>query len=339
LEECLLKRILILCLTVAINSAASYAQTTTEKVADAKANDHVVKFKETSTVGNSTTVGNNRDGDGDVKFPGSESGAGISPVTAPAAGLPVPLLPTNIYRVGIGDILDIRLKNASTRESTLFSVMPDGNIEYPLAGDPFKAVGLTADEIGSELEAKIKIYDKPTVAVEIREYSSHSLIVTGLVFNPGARTLRREAVPLCVVLAEAEPRPEAARATIIRPGVDRLTLDLRESKSTDELVYPGDIITLTAPPALPPPPPQYVFIGGEVVKPGQMEFHAGLTLMQAILASGGISRAESGNVRVYRQGKEGLLVATEYSLKQIEAGKAPDPPLIQDDRIEIGRSR
>src|SRR5438067_5871524 len=39
---------------------------------------------------------------------------------------------TALYRVGVGDVLDIRMVNAVTRDSTLFTVLRGGVVEYPL---------------------------------------------------------------------------------------------------------------------------------------------------------------------------------------------------------------
>lgn len=256
--------------------------------------------------------------------------------SATASETPV-LLPANIYRVGVGDVLDIRLLNqAASRESTLFTVMAGGLLEYPLAGDPIKVAGLTTDEIGERLASAIKIYEKPQVVVGVREYTSHSVIVTGLASDTGTKYIRREAVPLYVLLAEAQPRPEAARATIMRAGGQSITVDLSDPVSTSALVLPGDVIRLSA---APPPQPQFFYIGGQINAPGQKEFHAGLTLTQAVLASGGTTRFANGKVKVWRQSPDGLLVTTEYNLKQIEAGKIPDPQLQPGDRLEIGRGR
>ena len=94
------------------------------------------------------------------------------------------------------------------------------------------------------------------------------------------------------------------------------------------------MITLTA---LPPQPPQFFYIGGQVNSPGQKDFHPGLTLTQAVLASGGTTRFAGSKVKVSRQGADGRLVTTEYNLKQIEAGKIPDPVLQPGDRLEVGR--
>jgi protein involved in polysaccharide export with SLBB domain len=243
-------------------------------------------------------------------------------------------LPTSIYRIGVGDVLDIRLLNASSRESTLFTVMSGGLLEYPLAGAPLQVAGMTTDEVAARLAASVKVYDNPRFVVNVREYTSHSVIVTGLVGNPGARALRREAMPLYVVLAEAQPNPEAARASIMRTGAQSMMIDLADSTATSTLVQSGDVVKVMA---APPAGPQFYFIGGQVNAPGQKDFHAGLTLTQSILASGGISRFANSKVRVSRQGADGLLVTTEYNLKQIEEGKAPDPTLQPGDRIEVGR--
>jgi polysaccharide export outer membrane protein len=101
------------------------------------------------------------------------------------------------------------------------------------------------------------------------------------------------------------------------------------------LVYPNDVIRLVA---APPPAPLFFYIGGQIVAPGQKDFHQGLTLTQAIFASGGMTRFAGSKVKVMRQGADGRLVTTEYNLKKIEQGKDPDPQLEAGDRIEITRS-
>jgi protein involved in polysaccharide export with SLBB domain len=238
---------------------------------------------------------------------------------------------TGIYRVGTGDVLDIRLLNTPTRNSTLYTVLPGGLLEYPLAGDPFGVTGMTTDEIAERLRSLIKIYDKPQLSVNVREYQSHSVIVTGLVNDPGLKYLRREAVPLYVVITEAQPRTEAARAVIMRQGSPNMTVDLSDTNAMATLLLPGDVIKLAA--AL----PQFYFVGGAISEPGQKDFHPGLTLTQAILAAGGATRFASSDVKVSRQGADGRLVITKYNLKKVGEGKIPDPILQPGDRIEISR--
>jgi polysaccharide export outer membrane protein len=261
--------------------------------------------------------------------------AATAAVEEPKTNLtPAAPAPTSIYRVGVGDVLDIRLLNAQNRESTLYSVMAGGLLEYPLAGEPLPVAGLTTDEIDARLTAQIKVFENPQVVVSVREYASHTVIVTGLVNDPGTKVLRREAMPLYVVLAEAQLKPEAGRATIMRADGQSLEVNLTDPKATTTLVLPGDVVTLTTPP---PAPPQFFYIGGQVNSPGQKDFHQGLTLTQAVLASGGATRFAGSKVKVSRQGSDGKLVVTEHNLKQIEGGKIPDPVLQPGDRLEVGR--
>jgi len=262
-----------------------------------------------------------------------------APAASAASAASAVLAPTALYRVGTGDILDIRLVNGMSRESTLYTVMSTGMLDYPLAGEPFNAVGMTTDEIGSRLAAELKrraVYDRAQFRISVRDYVSHTATVSGLVDNPGAKILRREAVPLYIVLSEANPRAEAGRAVIISHATGQSkTVDLADSAALNELVSHGDIINIQA------RPQEFFYIGGQINAPGQKDFHLGMTLTQAILASGGVARDASGKVKVTvsRQAADGRLVLTEYALKDIETGQAPDPRLQAGDRVEVGRRR
>ena len=255
----------------------------------------------------------------------------------PANAAPV-APPTSLYRVGPGDIIDIRLVGGVGREATLFTVLSNGTIEYPLAGEPLYAANLTPEEIGARLSAALKrrgIFDRAQFQITVREYVSHTVLVSGLVDQAGQKVLRREAVPLYVVLAEAFPRADAGRIVIISRATGKTkTLDLSDSNALSELVSSGDVINVQ------PRPREYFYIGGQVGAPGQKDFTPGMTLTQAILASGGLARADKKvRVAVSRQGADGRLVTTEYALSEIEAGQIPDPRVQPGDRIEIGRRR
>jgi protein involved in polysaccharide export with SLBB domain len=254
---------------------------------------------------------------------------------SPAGAMP----PTAIYRPGVGDIIDIRLVNGMSKEFTLYTVLSNGTIDYPLAGEPVAVAGLTTDEIGARLSAALKrrgIFDRAQFQISVRDYVSHTVQVSGLVEQPGQKVLRREAVPLYVVLAEAFPRADAGRVVVISRATGRTkTLDLADSNALNELVSPGDVITLQA------RPQEFYYVGGQVGSPGQRDFHSGITLTQAILAAGGVSRNGTKRtvVTVSRQGADGRLTATDYVLQDIEEGRAPDPRVQPGDRIEIGRKR
>lgn len=254
--------------------------------------------------------------------------------TNPTVSAPAVL--NQIYRIGVGDVLDVRLADMPTAKSTLFTVLEGGLLDYPLSNAPITVSGLTTEEVAQQLQARIKVLDNPRVSVKVRDYSSHSVIVTGSVLDPGARFLRREVTPLYVLLAEAQPRVEAVKATITRSGVPVINLELNKQTDMATLIMPGDVIRVLAKPA---EPATYFYAGGALNAPGQKIFHSGLTLTQAIMASGGVTRAAGNKVKVSRQGNDGRLAVTEYNLRQIEEGKTPDPVLQEGDRIAVGEGR
>ena len=240
---------------------------------------------------------------------------------------------TSTYNVGIGDVLDVRLSNASTRESTLFTVMKNGTLEYPLLNGPVSVTGLTTDEISRLLSSEIKVIKSPRVTVTVRDYASHSVVIGGLVDSPGRKVLRREAMPLFAVLAEALVRPEATAATILRNGKEGEALSLKDEQAMATLVAPGDVIKISGAPVA---TKNFLYVGGEVAAPGEKAFREGMTLTQALLSAGGASQSGK-TIKVARRNTAGYLSTNEYNLRSIGEGKTPDPALQAGDRIEVTR--
>lgn len=81
---------------------------------------------------------------------------------------------TDIYRVGLGDVLDIRLISSVTaNRSTLFTVVAGGMIDFPLAGGPIQVAGLTTEEIQTRLSTELKrraVEENAQVSVGVRQY-------------------------------------------------------------------------------------------------------------------------------------------------------------------------
>lgn len=262
-----------------------------------------------------------------------------APVTRPANGDPAAGTKseatedsalTDIYKVGVGDVLDIRLLNSAANRSTLYSVIEGGLIDLPFAGGSIPVAGLTTKDIQARITSELKrlaVDERTQVAVGVRQYGSHTVIITGLVGSPGTKFLRREAVPLYVMLAEVQPRLDAARAAIMRAGAPTQVVDLSDSAALNSIVRPGDVINVTA------RPQEFYYIGGRISYPGQKTFQPGITLIQAILAAGGLAR--NSVVELSRETFDGHLATLKFDLKDIKSGKTRDPKLLPGDRIEV----
>ena len=262
--------------------------------------------------------------------------AGVVPMKASLADSPGTSTPslTEIYRVGIGDVLDIRLLNSAySRSSTLFTVAAGGVIDLPIVGGSISVAGLTPDEIQNIISAELKrraVDEKAQVSVGVRQYVSHSVMVTGLVVNPGTRFLRREMVPLYVVLAESQLRNDGGRVIILRDGLPGQPHDLNDPATLNLTVQSGDVVTVTT------RPQEFYYIGGRISYPGQKVFQPGITLLQALLAAGGTGKQDN-KIEISREGADGRLVTTGYTIKQIKSGAVQDPKLQPGDRIEVSK--
>lgn len=245
---------------------------------------------------------------------------------------PVSIAATRTYRIGPLDMLDIQLVNNPTRQSTLFTVLENGLLEYPLAGAPIRVAGLTVAEVAGLLRQRIKIFENPQIAVSVRDFASHKVTITGLVASPGTKALRREAVPLYALLAEAMVLPEAARAMVTRIRRPPMAINLKDPHHAATLITVGDVIkVLGAPPA----PTEFFYIGGAINSPGQKPYHSGITLTQAVMASGGVTANAGERVKISRLKNNGRLISRDHNLRRVQLGRAVDPIVKKGDRIEV----
>jgi protein involved in polysaccharide export with SLBB domain len=152
-----------------------------------------------------------------------------------------------------------------------------------------------------------------------------------LVKDSGTKFLRREAIPLYVVVADAQPLPEAAKVTVVRNELNQMfEIDLRKVEEMTLLVRPGDIINLQRNES------QFIYVGGEVKAPGEKIFRRGLTLTQAILSAGGVTR-KAKVAEIGRDDGQGFLTKSSFKLDDIQTGKTIDPVIKAGDRIMILR--
>jgi protein involved in polysaccharide export with SLBB domain/Tfp pilus assembly protein PilF len=243
--------------------------------------------------------------------------------------------PTALYRVGPGDVLDIRVLKGREHRTTTYEVTPTGLLDYPALLEPLAVAGLTTEQVAERIGASLKLRasgPSPEIAVGVREYVSHAVIVGGMVKEGGTKILQREGVPLYVIIAYAQPTPGAGEAVVVSRATGRTTtVDLLDAAAMKALVRPGDVVTVRALPR------QFVYVAGAVRQPGQKEFHSGMTLTQALLAAGGTLAPGANAVSITRQEDDGRLSTMRHGLLEIKTGKVPDPILRPGDRVEVPR--
>jgi protein involved in polysaccharide export with SLBB domain len=140
-------------------------------------------------------------------------------------------------------------------------------------------------------------------------------------------------MPVYALLAEASVRSEATTLTIVHNGKEGPALALKDDQAMAVLVFAGDIVRISSSDTA---TRQYVYVGGNLVSPGEKSFRQGMTLTQALLSAGATS-ATAKTVKVARRNSSGFLSTSEYDLRLIEQGKMPDPLIQAGDRIEVIR--
>ncbi|MBX7054631.1 MAG: polysaccharide biosynthesis/export family protein [Pyrinomonadaceae bacterium] len=152
------------------------------------------------------------------------------------------LHPSMLYHIGPFDQVKISLLNANFAPRVL-RVNGEGCINYPLAGEKVCLAGLTPPAAEHSLSAAIKLFDNTVVKIEILEYASHVINITGSVAQPGEQQITRDAVPFFVVRAGVLLDPQATSVRVIR-NASQVTAEFRLSDPalSEIYIYPGDTV-------------------------------------------------------------------------------------------------
>jgi polysaccharide export outer membrane protein len=240
------------------------------------------------------------------------------------------------YRLGTDDKIQVAI-NGDPKLTQEVVVGADGRVSFPLVGD-VPLGGLTvreATEYVTELLARDYLVD-PKVDIQIMEYKSRWVMVTGEVGKPGRVPLRGGAT-LKDALADADGLAVGAGDEIVisrdAPEGDRkvqINVDRREFEQaeTNPALKTGDIVNVPARP--------YVYVHGEVRQAGRVPLERGMTLMKAISIVGGLTEwGSESTVQIMSEGSTGK--KRLFNLKDIRAMRVPDPPLKGGDVIFVKR--
>jgi polysaccharide biosynthesis/export protein len=263
----------------------------------------------------------------------------------------------SLYRIGPGDVLDIRVfsRPQLSRESVRVDVK--GTIQMPWISSEILAACRTERELTEDITSLYRRYLRsPQVDVFIKEYNSKPVAVIGAVNAPGRFQLQRQVRLVELLTFVNGPAERAGRFIQIihasdfvscrRIGISdtkvglanedesitSLALDevLRSKREANPVIEPGDIVTVLD--------AEQIYIVGNVNKPVSLPLRSTVTISQAIAMAGGLlpdTRKEK--VRIIRQ-TDGGRKEIYVDLTAIDKRQADDIALQANDIIDVPSS-
>jgi polysaccharide export outer membrane protein len=201
------------------------------------------------------------------------------------------------YVIGPQDQLSITVFGEESLTGK-YRVENDGFFNFPFL-ERVRAAGRTLSDLQAEMTKLLAdgFFRNPQVRVEIDQYKSQTIFVTGEVRNPNEYTMTGSSMSLLQALAMAgSPTANASNEVIISrqpttPGAemeiikfDRRALELGRV-GYDVTLKDGDVINV--------PKAQTFFISGFVRNPGTYVLDPGLTVEQALALAGGLTERGS----------------------------------------------
>jgi len=255
------------------------------------------------------------------------------------------------YRIGAGDVLEVRVARAPELSRDGVRVDQRGMIRRPMWGEDIPAACLTEAELaGSIGKIYLKYKKAPHVDVFVKEFHSQPVAATGAVRGPANFKLQRQ-VRLLELLSFAGGPSEAAGQTvqIVHAGVASLCAQEKESVANDigslvsykledtlqgvpeanPYVLPGDIVRVLE--------ADQVYVIGNVLQPKIILLKEPLTISRAIAVAGGTAAStRKDKVRIIRQASGSTSRQEIYvDLTAIEKRKAEDVMLLANDIVDV----
>lgn len=270
---------------------------------------------------------------------------GLALPAFPIAGQESQLVPTEGYRIGPRDLLEIKVFGQDKLNTTV-RVNEQGKITFPYLGE-VPVEGLTASELERRLVQLLEksLYRNPEVSVRILEFQSKQVSVLGAVAKQGFIELIGRQTLLQVITAAGGLMRDAGKEIIVfrqQPDGSSSPLHIvvddlmqKGDPKSNIFIEPGDTIMVQVDKAVP------IYISGEVKSPGVLQvMKSGVpTLTQAIAQAGGFTdQARKGKVIVTRREEGGAVKKYEIDVTRIQSGKEKDFPLMENDAIFVSKT-
>jgi len=256
------------------------------------------------------------------------------------------------YRIGPGDVLDIRIYNRPQLSREAVRVEGSGMIRMPLIETEIQAVCLTEGELAKEISTRYaKYYRNLQVDVFIKEFHSRQVAIIGAVNDQSRFELQRRVRLLELLTYAKGPSAKAGQTVNIVHSTTtspckqttgnedaaafssyKLSDVLEGKPESNPYLEAGDIVTV--------PEADQVYIVGNVFMPLTIPLREPITLTRAIAMAGGLKQdTRKDKIRVLRQ-EPGTTVRKEITvdLYAIEKRRSEDLALAPNDIIDVPTS-
>lgn len=256
------------------------------------------------------------------------------------------------YRIGAGDVLDIRIYNRPQLSREAVRVEGSGMIRMPLIETEIRAACQTEGELAKEISTRYaKYYKNLQVDVFIKEYHSRQVAIIGAVNDQSRFELQRRVRLLELLTYAKGPSPRAGQtinivhSTAVSPCKKEDDADassaftsyklsdvLQGDPKSNPYLEAGDIVTL--------PEADQIYVVGNVFSPLTIALKEPITLTRAIAMAGGLRQdTKKDKIRILRQ-EPGTTTRKEITvdLTAIEKKSSEDLALLPNDIIDVPTS-
>ena len=221
------------------------------------------------------------------------------------------------YQLYVGDQIEVSSAIDASLNQTNITILSDGSISLNLVGQ-VNAAGKTIKALQDELNSKYSEYVKnPAIVIRVLQSDTPLQDLRDAVdarFGQGGQS--RTAVV----------SPDGTVQLPLIGNVPAVGLSLDEIRREVNARYRNKIRGVEVTPILSQRAPRFIYVVGEVGRPGRFELTGPTTAMQAIALAEGFT--PGGNLRqavVFRRDQNWNLVATRLDLAGALYGKRPQP--------------
>ncbi|MDQ3279827.1 MAG: polysaccharide export protein [Acidobacteriota bacterium] len=263
-------------------------------------------------------------------------------LAATVAAQDLPILSSDAP-VGPRDVIEVNVLEDQTIAGR-FPVAEDGTIVLNVL-EKVQVAGLTATQIEARLKGLLEsnYLAKATVRVRVAEFASKPISVVGAVVRPGLISATGNTTLLQAITQAGGLAPTHGKELyVLRTGANGITEQV--AVPVDELLVngnpdmniplsPNDLVNV------PVDTPLTIYVGGEVMKPGKVQFRSSQTptLLQAITDAGGPTDRASRTALITRV-ENGKSRTMKVKFMDIIRGRKPDFVLRDNDTVWLDES-